>query len=375
MAGASTATASSAEASSAEAGGAGASSAATHPSGDGAAGSGASCVAASPGHGDGAVEELLFDVIVVGGGPAGLSAGIWLGRYLHDVALVDSGDPRNWETRGINGFLGQPHVCPPELRGIGRDECRRYGVRLVDGCVATARKHGDEDFELLLEGGRRLRGRRLLLAIGIRDVWPDVPGLERAYGDRAHVCPDCDGYEARGRKTVVIGVGRKAVGMALSLATWTRDITVCTNGRPPALDGPLAARLDGLGIPVVTEPIERIHFRDDAMRSLELRGRPPLGCEKIFFALAQYPSDDLGVQLGCERDEEGSMVVDHVGHSSVRNVFAAGDITPGPQLAIRAAADGAVAALAIHKSLLPPELRMPPRPPPHERETGRSRSD
>lgn len=306
-------------------------------------------------------DDRPLDVLIVGGGPAGLSAGIWLGRYLHSVALVDSGDPRNWETRGINGYLGQPGVCPAHLRGAGREECRRHGVRLVDGCVASARKHADDDFELVLEGGVRLRGRRLLIAIGIRDVWPDILGLERVYGDRAHVCPDCDGYEARGRKTVVIGVGRKALGMALSLATWTRDLTICTNGRPAALHEREAGRLAELGIPVVPESIERIHFRDHSMRSLEFRDRPPLGCEQIFFALAQYPSDDLAVQLGCDRDDEGRVVVDRTGHSSVRNVFAAGDLTAGPQLAIRAAADGAVAALAIHKSLLPPELRMPPR--------------
>ena len=201
----------------------------------------------------GAQPSELFDVLIVGGGPAGLSAGIWLGRYLHSVALVDSGDPRNWETRGVNGFLGQPHVRPPELRRIGRDECRNYEVDLVDGCVDRGVKMDDDHFTLTLEDGRALRGRRLLLCFGIRDVWPDVPGLERVYGDKAHVCPDCDGFEARDKKTVVIGTGRKAVGMALNLATWTRDIT------------------------------------------------------------------------------------------------------PGPQLAIRAASDGAIAAIAIHKSLVPEE--------------------
>ncbi len=302
--------------------------------------------------------QSLYDVLVVGGGPAGLSAAIWLGRYLHSVAVVDSGDPRNWETRGINGFLGQPGICPADLRGMGREECRRYDVDLVDGVVATAIKGDDDQFELLLEGGQRIHGRRLLIATGFRDVWPDVPGLERVYGDRAHVCPDCDGYDTRGKKVVVIGVGRKAVGMALSLANWTSDITVCTNGRPPALDDHLSSKLAGLNIPVFTQPITRIRFRDDDMRSLEFDGRAPLGCEKLFFSLAQYPADDLGVRLGCERDEEGNIVVDRAGHTSVRNVFAAGDVTAGPQLAIRAAADGAVAALAVHRSLLPDERRL-----------------
>lgn len=296
--------------------------------------------------------DTVFDVAIAGGGPAGLSAGIWLGRYLRTVALVESGDPRNWETRGVNGYLGQPHVKPADLRRSGREECRKYGVKLLDDCVLRARKHGDDHFELVLESGESVHSRRLLLAIGIRDVWPDIPGLERVYGDKAHVCPDCDGYEARGRKTVVIGTGRKAVGMAKALTTWTRDLTICTNGEEPGYTPEQEERLKELGIETITDRIAGIRFRDDDLRSLMFEGdRDSLGCEKLFFSIAQYPADDIGAQLGCERDDNGQIIVDETGHTSVYNVWAAGDITPGSQLAIRAAATGAVAALGIHASL------------------------
>ena len=302
--------------------------------------------------------EQRYEVAIIGGGPAGLSAGLWLGRYLHKVVLIDSGDPRNWETRGVNGFLGHPGILPSDLRGHGRDECRKYGVELVDGCVETVRANGEEDFELTLAGGATFRASRLLLAFGIRDVWPDIEGLEHVYGDAAHVCPDCDGYEAKDRKIVVIGSGRRAVGMALSLTTWTSDITICTNGADPGLDDELRAKLEGQHIPLYTEPIRKLHLREWNLRSLHFADGRSLGCEKVFFSIGQFPADDLGRQLGCERDDEGHIVVDDAYHTSVRNVFAAGDIIPGPQLAIAAAADGAIAALAIHKSLVPMERRL-----------------
>jgi thioredoxin reductase len=300
-----------------------------------------------------------YDVAIVGGGPAGLSASIFLARYLHSVVLIDNGDPRNWETRGINAYLGLPRITPAELRLRGREEARKYGVRLVDDCIDRARIMSDEEFVLTSRSDAEFVGRRLLLAIGLKDVWPDIPGLERAYGETAHVCPDCDGYETRGRKTVVIGKGRKAVGMALNLTTWTSDIVICTNGEPPDMDRvEYCDKLDALNIPVLTQKVERIRVRDRRVYSLELEDGMELDAEKIFFAIGQYPADDLGAQLGCERDEGGHIVVDRVYHTSVRNVFAAGDIVPGSQLAIAAASDGAIAALAIHKSLVPEGRRL-----------------
>jgi thioredoxin reductase len=305
--------------------------------------------------------RLEVEIGIVGGGPAGLSAAIWSARYLHSVCVIDSGDPRNWETLSINGFLGLNEIRPPELRGRGRDTCRALGVALVDAVVLRVEKVDDESFLIQLEGGDKIVSKRLLLAIGIRDVWPDVPGIERVYGSEAHVCPDCDGYDARDKKVVVIGNGRRAVGMALNLTTWTRDIIICTNGRPADLDLPeYCEKLDALNIPVLTERINCVSIDAKGIHCLALENGMQLDADKIFFAIAQYPADDLGVQLGCERDDEGRIVVDRHGHTSVPNVFAAGDITPGAQLAVAAAAEGAVAALSIHKSLVPEARRLTP---------------
>jgi thioredoxin reductase len=348
-------------------------------------------------------DDEIYDVAVVGGGPAGLTAAMFLARYLHRVVLIDSGDPRNWETRGVHGFLGQPDAKPAELRRSGREECRRYGVRLVDDFVSRVEQLKDDHFVLQLAGAagqaatpraqeaaRRLpegpeesghpskfEARRVLLAIGIKDRWPSIPGLRQVYGETAHVCPDCDGYEARRCKIVVIGAGIRAATMALALTTWTNDIVVCTNGEPPDLTPEMCSKLQALNIPVLTACIERANSVDGVVRSLDLEDGMCLDCQRLFFTIGQrpphpmvdVPSDpadppeteegDLGTQLGCEREgERGSIRIDEHFRTSVSNVYAAGDITPGPQLAIRAASSGAVAAMVIHKSLVPAQRKL-----------------
>lgn len=305
----------------------------------------------------------LFDAAIIGGGPAGLSAAVWLARYLHSVVLVDSGDPRNWETRGIHGYLGFGQITPAELRGRGREEARRFGAHLVDGCVDRATRLDAERFRLQLGDGREFHARRLLLAYGIRDIWPDVPGLGACYGATVHHCPDCDGYEARGCRTVVIANGRKAAGMVLALATWTRDLVICTNGEPFDLDEVNAEKLDALEVPVFTGRILSLEHADGEVRSLDVEGNGTVQCDRVFFAIGHYPADDLAEQLGCARDHEGFVVVDEHYHTTEWNVFAAGDLVPGPHLAVPAAADGCIAALAMHKSLQPEELTLADRPP------------
>jgi thioredoxin reductase len=300
-----------------------------------------------------------YDVAIVGGGPAGLCSALWLARYLHKVVVVDSGDPRNWETRGINGYLGHQGIRSPELRAIGREECSKYGVDFVAGIVDKAIDEPGELFAIQLRDGTTIEARRILLAIGIKDVWPEIPGLERCYGETIHVCPDCDGYETRDKKTVVVGTGRKAVGMALALTTWTQQIVICTNGEKAEMSQALLDTLRPLNIPVLEAPIKCVVSKAKEITGIDLEGGMSLDCERLYFAIAQYPADDLGAQLGCKRDNIGRLVIDDRNHTSVKNVYAAGDIAPGPQMAINAAASGAIAAIAIHASLIPEARRLP----------------
>jgi thioredoxin reductase len=303
-------------------------------------------------------EENVYDVAVVGGGPAGLTAVLWLARYLHSVVLVDSGDPRNWETRGINGFLGSQGIKSPDLRAKGRSDAQEFGATLIDDEVVKVRNTNSEHFVLELKKGRNVEANRLLLSIGIRDVWPDIPGLSDCYGETAHVCPDCDGYETRDCKTVVIGSGRKCVGMALALTTWTDKIVICTNGEPANIQQKHLDQLKKLNIPVLQEKVNHISSKDGEIKCVSLDGGMILDCERLYFAIGQYPADDLGAQLKCDRDEFGLIKIDEHYHTSVKNVFAAGDIVGGAQLAIAAASDGAISAVAIHASLVPDSRKL-----------------
>jgi len=314
-------------------------------------------------------DRASFDIGIVGGGPAGLSAALWSARYGHSVVLIDSGDPRNWESRGISGFLGMPGIRPAELRGKGREELKSYGVSLIDAVVLRVARLADDvvahadfresGFVFSIEGGFNVQTRRVLLAIGMRDVWPDIPGLAHVYGANAHVCPDCDGYEASDKRVVVVGHGQRAVTMALALTTWTSKITIITNGSDADMDdAELQDKLAFNRIAVRTDAILRLAHVGDEIACLHLANGEALDIDKLFFTIAQYPADDLGEQLACERDRGGHIIVSEHYATSASDVFAAGDITPGPQLAIRAAAAGAVAAMAMHKSLVPDRRKL-----------------
>ncbi len=302
--------------------------------------------------------DQVFDVAIVGGGPAGLTAALWLARYLHSVVVIDSGDPRNWETRGINGFLGSHGIKSPELREHGRDNARQFGATLIDGEVCTVKNTNSERFVLTLSNDRVFDCRRLLLAIGLKDVWPRIPGLSDCYGETVHVCPDCDGYETRDCKTVVIGSGRKAVGMALALTTWTHEILICTNGEPADMEPRHLKQLKDLNIPVLEEKVNGVSSLKGEISGIDLDGGMHLDCQRLYFAIGQYPADDLGAQLKCKRDETGRIEVDDRNRTSVTNVFAAGDVTPSPQIAIAAAAQGAISSIAIHASLVPDSRKL-----------------
>lgn len=302
--------------------------------------------------------DPVYDCVIIGGGPAGLTAAIFLGRFRRSVLLIDSGEPpRNWASRGIHGFLGYHEIAPSELRARGQAEARAVGVSFLEATARRVTACGDY-FEVESSEGVA-RGRRVLFSFGIRDELPDLPRFREFFGRSIFHCPDCDGYESRDRRIGVIGRGKTVAGLALELLQWSDDVTIFTDGENASLDSVQVSKLQAQGIEVMEDMIVSLVGEDGVLERVRLRSGEEVACEAIFFTLGTRRACELAEQAGCHIDGERIDVkVDEHGQTTVEGIYAAGDLTSGSQLVIKAAADGAIAAIAINKSLLPPSRKV-----------------
>jgi thioredoxin reductase len=292
------------------------------------------------------------DALVVGGGPAGLAAATWLARYRASVAVIDAGEHRNrWATHA-HGYLGSDPTSPADLLASARHDLARYPeVGFCEGRATAAQRQADGSFGVVLDSGRVLSALRVVLATGVRDVFPEVAGFFDHYGRSVFHCPTCDGYEARDRPVVAFGWSEQVVGFALTLLGWASSVTVVTDGR--RFEGDVRHRelLAAQGVRLLEDDAVELVGPPGALEGVRLRGGELLSCGVVFFTIAHRPQSDLDVQLGCRRNQDDCTVVDEQGATTVPGVYAAGDMTPGLQLVQVAAAEGAVAGVACAQSL------------------------
>ena len=312
------------------------------------------------------MSEQLYDCIVVGAGPAGLSAALLLARYRRRVLTFHNSSPRNLYSHGVHGFLGHDGILPSELLARGRDEVTKYAGLVIEGCVTQAERIGDELFRVTTGDGQTVtqtfESRRLLLATGLRDLTPDCPGFRDFYGTSVFHCPDCDGFEVTGKRVAVFGRGKMTAGFTLDLLTWTNKLTLITGGDAGDMTDEHRAKLAHFDIPITDQSIAKLEGNTDTnqIERVRFEDGEALECDALFFNLGTEPASDLHTMLGCKLDEECGLVWVNVEdqQTSVEGVYAAGDLTPRSQLAIVAAAEGAMAAIHIHKSLIPESQRV-----------------
>jgi thioredoxin reductase len=295
------------------------------------------------------------DVVIVGGGPAGLSAALMLGRCCRDVVVFDSGNPRNRASHQLHGYLTRDGIDPAEFLEIARGQLRRYPtVELIRGSVADAQREGS-GFVVHLDDGSTCRARKLLIATGVADCLPPLEGLPELYGRSVFHCPYCDGWEVRGRPLAVYGRERQGHGLALELTAWSRDLALCSDG-PSGLSPDQRAGLERNGIRIFEEPIARLEGADGILRRVVFHGGGTLERQALFFSAGQWQQSPLAERLGCSFNPKGTVATGKFEVTNIPGVFVAGDASHEAQLVIVAAAEGAEAGMAINRELIAESL-------------------
>ncbi|HEX5069733.1 MAG TPA: NAD(P)/FAD-dependent oxidoreductase [Vicinamibacterales bacterium] len=298
------------------------------------------------------------EVIIVGGGPAGLSAALILARACRSAILFDSGRPRNQASDHMHGYLTREGISPPEFLRIGREELEPYDSITIAKAQVTGARCLADGFEVTVTGGGAYRSRKLLIATGVVDNVPAVPGLDALYGTSAFHCPYCDAFEFRGQPVAVYGRGARAHGLALELLGWTHDLAVCTDG-PDEMTEDQLAELARHGIIVRRDRVRRLDGHHGRLERVIFDAGDPLPRRALFFTTGQHQASALARSLGCEFNNKGTVRTGRHESTNIPGLFVAGDASRDVQWVIVAAAEGAEAAFAMTQDLLADERRAP----------------
>jgi thioredoxin reductase (NADPH) len=298
----------------------------------------------------------VYDAVIVGGGLAGLSAAIYLGRSRRDTLLIHSGHSMaKWE-RDVQNYLGFPDgLDGGDLLARGFAQVSRFGVAIVEDEVLELQR--DRKGMFGVGAARRYIARRVLLATGLTHLPPDMPGGRKCLGKSLFFCKDCDAYRVRGRSIVIIGRNNEAAEYALSMLLFSSKVLICSNGKAPKWDKVYAEWLDEYSIPVTQQSIRSISHDDGQLSAVILEGGEALTAQAVFMTRGDIYHHDLAAQAGARLDNEGQVIVDHDMKTSVPGLYAAGCVTPANCQMIIAAGQGAIAGQAINRDLFQEDLR------------------
>lgn len=298
--------------------------------------------------------EKQYECLIIGGGIAGLQAAIQMGRYKHDVLVIDSNDGRSNLCKSYRNILGWPDgVSGDTLRKLGKQQAEEYGVQFLNEKAVSCTEKG-EWMAVETESGRIYEAKTLLLATGVMDRIPDIPNIRTCLGATIYVCPDCDGYEASGKRVLVLGAGKAGANMALALTHWTSDI-VYINHEKSELDYSLEMTLAERGITYRCEGIDKVLVEtEDVFKGVKLASGEEWYADCAFIAFGgNAVHSEIAKQLGATLSENRHIKVNpRTKETSIRNVWAAGDVSVHSEQSTIAMGEGTQAAIWIHKRLI-----------------------
>ncbi len=296
-----------------------------------------------------------YDVLVIGGGAAGLSASLVLSRARRSVLVVDAGAPRNAPAATMHGFLSRDGMPPAELLAAGRAEVTGYGATIVAGTVTELVRCAPSGFQALLDDGRRVTARKVLVTTGLHDELPDIPGLAERWGKDVLHCPYCHGWEVRDQQLGVLWNGPESVRYAQIVRQWTPDLVLFApkDTLTPADRSELVARAIG----VVEGVVERVVVRDDTLTAIAMVDGRSIPRQAVFVPPRFVPNHALLTGVGCDLDEQGWVVTGPNGTTSLPGLWAAGNVSNARAQVITAAGEGSAAAIAINTDLVGDDVR------------------
>lgn len=290
------------------------------------------------------------DCIIVGGGPAGLNAAVVLGRCRRKVLLFDTAQYRNRSSHGIHNYLTRDGILPNEFIGIAHKEIHKYGVQLIHKKVLSAHKKEDGTFAVNTDDGSSYQTKKILIATGLIDYLPPIEGFKEMYGQSVFHCPYCDGWEVQNKILGVYARNKEGWELALTLKNWSNKITLYTDGKNTVRPFQKSI-LNNHNIAIIKTPIQKLVGKNKQLQKIVLTNGEEIACEAMFFVNGFTQQCNLLETFGCKVNTKGVVITNRLQQTNIAGVYVAGDAAKDMQFVIIAAAEGAKAAVSIHKEL------------------------
>lgn len=299
--------------------------------------------------------ENIYDVLIIGGGPAGLNAAIVLGRCQRRVILFDTGKQRNRMSNGIHNFITRDDILPADFLAIARKEAGKYGVIIITEEIIETGQTGKNLFYAKDHRQRMYTGKKLLIASGLSDIVPEIPGIAALYGKSVFHCPYCDGWEVKNEKIGIYAKNKNGFSLAESLKTWSSKIELYCDGKN-YLKPAEKEMLKRLQITVITSKIAALEGREGILKNILFSDGTKRRCDALFFVNGYKQQCSFINNLGCLINKQGVVITNRKQQTNIPGLYVAGDASRDVHFVIVAAAEGAKAGVCINQELQREEL-------------------